>query len=117
MPHSASSTVSKYGIALLAIAAALLLRAALTPWMGSTFPLATMFSAVAFTVWYGGWGPALFTAIAGWGGEVFRAGHAWWWVPIVAPPIGAVLGGWVYDLCIGRRFPHAVHAPTVAEIP
>lgn len=62
-------------------------------------------------------GPRLFTAIAGWGGEVFRAGHAWWWVPIVAPPIGAVLGGWVYDLCIGRRFPHAVPAPSVAEIP
>ena len=40
-------------------------------------------------------GPRLFTAIAGWGTEVFRAGNDWWWVPIVAPPIGAVLGGWV----------------------
>ena len=50
-------------------------------------------------------GPRLFTAVAGWGGEVFRAGHSWWWVPIVAPPIGAVLGGWLYDACIGRRYP------------
>lgn len=47
-------------------------------------------------------GPRLFTAMAGWGGEVFRAGHGWWWVPVVGPVIGAVLGGLVYDLCITR---------------
>jgi glycerol uptake facilitator-like aquaporin len=28
-------------------------------------------------------GPRLFTFVAGWGVEVFRAGNAWWWVPIV----------------------------------
>ena len=50
-------------------------------------------------------GPRLFTAIFGWGGEVFRAGNGWWWVPVVAPVIGAILGGWVYDLLVGRRFP------------
>ena len=73
MPNP-SSTISNYGIALVAIAVAILLRAALTPWMGQSFPLAMMFSAVAFVVWYGGWGPALFTAIAGWyaAGLVFR---------------------------------------------
>jgi MIP family channel proteins len=49
--------------------------------------------------------PRLFTAIFGWGSEVFRAGNAWWWVPVVAPVIGAILGGWVYDLLVGRRFP------------
>jgi MIP family channel proteins len=47
--------------------------------------------------------PRLFTAAAGWGGGVFRAG--WWWVPVVAPVIGAVIGGWIYDVCIGRHFP------------
>lgn len=47
-------------------------------------------------------GPRLFTAVAGWGGEVFRAGNAWWWVPIVAPTIGAVLGGWLYEGSVGR---------------
>ncbi len=52
-------------------------------------------------------GPRLFTAVAGWGAEVFRAGHAWWWVPIVGPLVGGVLGGWVYDVCIGGRFPPA----------
>lgn len=50
-------------------------------------------------------GPRLFTAVFGWGGEVFRAGNGWWWVPVVAPVIGAILGGWVYDLLVGRRFP------------
>jgi MIP family channel proteins len=49
--------------------------------------------------------PRLFTALFGWGPEVFRAGHAWWWVPVVAPVVGAILGGWIYDLCVGRRFP------------
>jgi MIP family channel proteins len=50
-------------------------------------------------------GPRLFTFLAGWGGEVFRAGSAWWWVPIVGPVIGGWLGGWLYDACVGRRFP------------
>jgi MIP family channel proteins len=50
-------------------------------------------------------GPRLFTFVAGWGGEVFRAGNNWWWVPIVAPCIGAVLGGWIYDALVGHRFP------------
>jgi MIP family channel proteins len=50
-------------------------------------------------------GPRLFTAVAGWGGEVFSAGNNWWWIPIVAPPIGGVLGGWAYDACVGKRFP------------
>jgi len=48
-------------------------------------------------------GPRLFTAVAGWGGEVFTAGNSWWWVPIVGPLIGGVLGGYVYDLCITRH--------------
>lgn len=51
-------------------------------------------------------GPRLFTALAGWGGEVFRAGRSWWWVPIVGPLVGGVLGGWIYDLFVGRRFPN-----------
>jgi MIP family channel proteins len=50
-------------------------------------------------------GPRLFTAVAGWGSEVFRAGGGWWWVPIVAPCLGAVLGGFVYDLFIERHHP------------
>ena len=33
-------------------------------------------------------GPRLFTFVGGWGGEVFRAGNGWWWVPIVGPLVG-----------------------------
>lgn len=50
-------------------------------------------------------GPRLFTFVAGWGGDVFRAGNGWWWVPIIAPCVGGVLGGWFYDALVGRRFP------------
>jgi MIP family channel proteins len=48
-------------------------------------------------------GPRLFTAMAGWGREVFTAGGGWWWVPVVAPCVGGVLGGWLYDACVGKR--------------
>src|SRR5260221_8295841 len=47
-------------------------------------------------------GPRLFTFVAGWGGEVFSAGNNWWWVPIAAPCVGGVIGGWAYYLCVGR---------------
>jgi MIP family channel proteins len=50
-------------------------------------------------------GPRLFTSVAGWGGEVFRAGGHWWWVPILAPLVGGVLGGWIYDVFVGNHFP------------
>ncbi len=50
-------------------------------------------------------GPRLFTAVAGWGPGVFVAGHGWWWVPIVAPCAGGVLGGYVYDLMITKHHP------------
>jgi MIP family channel proteins len=52
-------------------------------------------------------GPRLFTFVGGWGAEVFRAGNGWWWVPIVAPCVGAVIGGWVYDAFVGKWFPNA----------
>ncbi|HEY1599851.1 MAG TPA: MIP family channel protein [Pirellulales bacterium] len=50
-------------------------------------------------------GPRLFTFVAGWGGDVFRWGNGWWWVPIVGPLVGGVLGGWIYNVFIGRRHP------------
>jgi MIP family channel proteins len=53
-------------------------------------------------------GPRLFTFVAGWGGDVFRAGNGWWWVPIVAPCVGGVAGGWAYDFFVGSRFQSAV---------
>lgn len=52
-------------------------------------------------------GPRLFTAVAGWGGGVFTAGNGWWWVPVVAPCIGAVIGGYMYDFFVFRNHPAA----------
>ncbi|XP_069631671.1 aquaporin-3 [Haliaeetus albicilla] len=46
-------------------------------------------------------GPCLFTAIAGWGTEVFWTGKQWWWVPVVARFPGAIAGVMVYQLMIG----------------
>jgi len=50
-------------------------------------------------------GPRLFTAVAGWGGGVFTAGNGWWWVPIVGPILGGLVGGFVYMAAIERRHP------------
>jgi MIP family channel proteins len=50
-------------------------------------------------------GPRLFTWIAGWGGTVWTAGNGWWWVPLVGPLLGGVLGGFLYDACVGKRHP------------
>jgi len=50
-------------------------------------------------------GPRLFTFVAGWGSEVFRAGNGWWWVPIAGPLLGGGLGGFVYDRLITRFHP------------
>ncbi|HEY7506145.1 MAG TPA: aquaporin, partial [Nitrososphaera sp.] len=50
-------------------------------------------------------GPRLFTFVGGWGAEVFRAGNYWFWVPIVGPLIGGVLGALIYDFAVGNHFP------------
>jgi MIP family channel proteins len=59
-------------------------------------------------------GPRLFTFVAGWGGDVFRAGNHWWWVPIVGPLVGGVLGGAVYDRLITRHHPGETKAREAA---
>lgn len=50
-------------------------------------------------------GPRLFTAVAGWGSGVFIAGNHWWWVPVVAPCVGGVIGAFVYEALIERHHP------------
>ncbi|CAH2273832.1 aquaporin-9 isoform X1 [Pelobates cultripes] len=45
-------------------------------------------------------GPRIFTALAGWGVDVFTAGNNWWWVPVIGPMIGGPLGAFIYILCI-----------------
>ena len=50
-------------------------------------------------------GPRLFTAVGGWGSGVFTAADGWWWVPVVAPCVGAVVGALAYDLLVFRHHP------------
>ncbi|KAM5298447.1 aquaporin-7 [Ctenodactylus gundi] len=64
--------------------------------------------------------PRFFTFIAGWGEEVFSAKDNWWWVPVVAPPLGAIIGGTVYLIFIGSsipREPQRLENPEVQEDP
>ena len=31
-----------------------------------------------------------------------RAGHYYWWVPVVGPHAGAIIGAWIYHVVIAR---------------
>ncbi|BDI28843.1 aquaporin [Capsulimonas corticalis] len=48
-------------------------------------------------------GPRLLTAAFGWGSVPFTEDGGYWWVPIVAPIIGGLIGIYAYDFGI-RRF-------------
>ncbi|XP_071385326.1 aquaporin-10a [Centroberyx affinis] len=50
-------------------------------------------------------GPRLFTLTAGWGKEVFTCYNYWFWVPLVAPLIGGVLGTLTYVVFIHWHLP------------
>ena len=62
-------------------------------------------------------GPRLFTFIAGWGREVFTANGGWWWVPLVGPCVGGVVGGFVYDAFIGRHLAAPQPEPETGTAP
>ncbi|NXX70440.1 AQP7 protein, partial [Spizella passerina] len=49
--------------------------------------------------------PRIFTAIAGWGMEVFSADHCWWWIPVTAPTLGSLFGVLLYKLFIDFHQP------------
>uniref|UniRef100_A0A1I7UCN6 Aquaporin-3 n=1 Tax=Caenorhabditis tropicalis TaxID=1561998 RepID=A0A1I7UCN6_9PELO len=46
--------------------------------------------------------PRLFTLCVGYGWEVFSyRDYKWFWIPIICPMIGGVLGAWIYEFFIG----------------
>ena len=50
-------------------------------------------------------GPRLFCFFSGWGSAAFPSPDNYWWIPIVAPLIGAVVGGGAYQLLIHPFLP------------
>ncbi|XP_068122494.1 aquaporin-3-like [Hyperolius riggenbachi] len=48
--------------------------------------------------------PRIFTAICGWH-EAFSAGGNWWWIPVLGPMVGGVLGTIIYLMCIQIHHP------------
>lgn len=50
-------------------------------------------------------GPRLFSLIAGWKEAFSYKDYTWFWIPIVGPHIGAILGVLVYKLCIEAHWP------------
>ena len=55
----------RYGLAILAAMAALLIRELLSPFLGSDNPYHTVWAAVVFSAWYCGVGPAIVTTLLG----------------------------------------------------
>jgi hypothetical protein len=64
-PAATRSAATNYALSFAALAAAVLLRSLLDPWMGDTLPLVTLFGAVAMAVWLGGYVPAVIVTIVG----------------------------------------------------
>ena len=60
-----ASLLARYAIALAASAVAVLVRWLLDPWLADAVPLVTLYGAVAFAVWRGGYGPAIASTVAG----------------------------------------------------
>ncbi|XP_059688087.1 aquaporin-10 [Gavia stellata] len=60
-------------------------------------------------------GPRLFTYVAGWGAEVFSRGNGWWWVPVVAPLVGATVGSALYQLLVAFHYPPAEGDPPAEQ--
>ena len=70
MLNATRTAVLRYGFACLTVAAALLLRLALWPLLGSDVPFLFLLPAVMYCAWYGGAGPGLLatllSGLAGW---------------------------------------------------
>jgi PAS domain S-box-containing protein len=65
MGKDAGKCLLAYGLAILAVAGAVLVRWLVAPWVGDFMPLATVYVAVAVAVWFGGYRPALLVVVLG----------------------------------------------------
>lgn len=65
MSEGADRVAVRYAAAIACVALATLVRVALDPVLGIRFPFATLFFAVVFSAWFGGFGPALLASVIG----------------------------------------------------
>ena len=65
MSQRSGSFLAPYGCAFLSVAVAIGARLLLNPVLGAQFPFATVFLAVLFTAWFGGFRPALAAVVLG----------------------------------------------------
>src|SRR4051812_40763423 len=66
MPRDFFRSFVRYAMAPLAVAAATLIRLALGPLLGDSFPFLAFFLAILFTARYGGFGPSLLALVLAW---------------------------------------------------
>uniref|UniRef100_A0A7E4VK95 Aquaporin-9 n=1 Tax=Panagrellus redivivus TaxID=6233 RepID=A0A7E4VK95_PANRE len=50
-------------------------------------------------------GPRIFAYLIGYGGEVFSFHNYYFWIPVIAPLIGGLIGAWTYILLVGSHIP------------
>jgi glycerol uptake facilitator protein len=55
-------------------------------------------------------GPRLFCFFTGWGASAFPSPDHYWWIPIVAPLLGGVVGGAAYQWLIHPFLPARLRA-------
>ena len=61
-------------------------------------------------------GPRLFCFFAGWGASALPSPGNYWWIPIVAPLLGGVLGGGAYQILIHPFLPARNRARTTPPL-
>lgn len=59
-------------------------------------------------------GPRLFCFFAGWGSSALPGPENYWWIPIIAPIIGGIIGGGLYHYSL-RPFMPAFHLSTTDQ--
>lgn len=61
-------------------------------------------------------GPRIFLAMTGWGDMAFPGPRGSWWATSIAPTLGAITGGYFYDLVVARfMLPPSVEASAEPE--
>ena len=105
------SPVWRYGLALLVVAAATVLRRALVPWMGDLAPYNITFVAVVVVMARLGFGPALFALVVGDAAvEIFVVGHS-------SPAFdAAAIHRFGVSFAAGLFFCYLLHALKVSQV-